>query len=174
MASISNSQLEREKVCSTSSVMPVGGTTVPPIGEDEDDDPAFCFFDTEVPFEMKTKDGKRQKLGLRFIDTEVIKVEPGSWANDRGVEKDDEIWSVNGKRFKGLSNEQKFRQLTQQRPFTISFKRPLYVDGYFDCDLDEERFGLRYGCLRSGKWLVIAVVPGGWGDKVGNRSLFDR
>jgi hypothetical protein len=77
--------------------------------DDADSDPALKFFDAVVP-------DSKEKLGMRFIGTEVVKVTDACWAAKSGVEIDDEIWAINGRAFKPMDETERFRALTQKKP----------------------------------------------------------
>ena len=68
--------------------------------EDEGDDPTLKRFDLVVPLGV-------DKLGMTFIGSEVVKLQPGRWAACSGIEIDDEIETLNGARFLDLTNEER-------------------------------------------------------------------
>ena len=138
-------------------------------GKRELDEPAERIFDVVVP------DDPKEKLGLRFLDIEVIKVTPGCWAHKNGVQQDDEIHAINDSMFEPLDEGERYKALTQKRPFTVQFKRPLHKDTYFVASFKNEA-GRRQGRSESGmrrlgfKYygdVVVDIEGGSWAQNVG-------
>ena len=65
---------------------------------------------------------KENDLGMTFQDAHVTGVAAGKWAARNGVQVGDEIFLVNEARFAGMNGLQRYRALTQRRPFVISFR----------------------------------------------------
>lgn len=126
-----------------------------PTTSDGNDDPALKYFDCVLPADDT-------KLGLHIIGSEVVKVSPGSWAAVHNIEIDDEIWKIQGQRFGPMDDKSRFRALTQARPFTINFKRPLFRDIYLSRDWDDRSLGLKYW-----RETIGVITPGGWADRSG-------
>ncbi|MAJ97165.1 MAG: hypothetical protein CMI56_00935 [Parcubacteria group bacterium] len=74
------------------------------------------------------------------------------------------VYTVNGAWFPGMNDDQRFKALTQQRPFKVEFKRPLWVDTYFKVDGTDtcENLGMVHVKCR-----VVDVIKDGFADKNG-------
>ena len=129
-------------------------------------DPALKYFNVVV--------GKdTQKLALRFVKTEIVQIIPGGWAESQGLEIDDEIWAVakgdcndedfdfgSFKGFLEMSEEERVKALTQEKPLTIKIKRPEIKDSYMNFECHEKKLGLKY--IRT---TITSVTAGSWADQ---------
>jgi len=111
-----------------------------------DVDPAESYFTIEVPTSVKA-------LDMRVIKTEVCHVYKGGFAEQQGVEIDDEVWEVNGEFFGDIGKDPNYPEKDQteeqvnafkQRPLTIKFKRPKYKDTYYEVEFGDKKIGVKY------------------------------
>ncbi len=100
------------------------------------------------------------RLGFSFAQGTVTFVTPGSWAQKNGIETGDKIRAIGEKKFKELSQDEKIGAM-QQRPTSISFKRPLLMK-YFSLECAEAQIGMNYT-----RGTITTLVQGGWAERHG-------
>ena len=88
-------------------------------------------------FFTKDVDAGQESMGVMLFGAEITSIFPGGWAEENGIELDDEIIAVNGVEFGGLSSEDR-EALFFQRPLEVEFCRPVVKDEYFSVNCDQE------------------------------------
>ncbi|CAD7942519.1 unnamed protein product [Amoebophrya sp. A120] len=105
---------------------------------------------------------EEKRLGMKFNGIEVTTIFEDSWAARSGIQLDDEIHLVNGKRFYAMNRDEKLAALQGPRPLIIKLKRPEIKDAYYTLTLEELKLGMGFKGAR-----VINVTPGGWAERSG-------
>lgn len=140
------------------------------------------YFELELPVEENDEgELKRPKLGIDYLRTEIVGLEPGGWAAEQGLQVGDEILEIDGQPFRAMKDAKGLQLMTQPRPLQLRFKRSALKPEFFELSCVSgapAKNGL--GMLYEGG-SVTEVFGGGWAEQNGSiddfyfmSSLLDR
>lgn len=125
---------------------------------DDPNDPAASYY-------RLTAENPDKKLGFRFVKSEIVHVVPGGWAEKNGIEVDDEIMTLNERKFNDFTTAKAKSYIVDTRPLTIKFKRPKFKDSYLNVEYGGLYLSGNHGITLINN-TVVDLANEGWGATV--------